>query len=175
MARTSGRPETIFEQIVLRLISQLPGIATPSNVYHVIDPGSAPAPAPGDVNFAVSPLSGDADEGYFEGGGLSQLFIRGGFQVRIISPAALDAMGRSVSMLAGHSRGLWRLARRVIKALADPEWSPVDAGGNEIVRDIICPRGFDFGESGEGWVSMDLRFSLNFDWDTSAESLEAGD
>jgi len=174
MARTSGRPETIFDSIVNRLISELPGVATPSNCYHTIDPSDGAAPAPGELNFAVSPLAGDADEGYFEGGGLAQLFIRGGFVVRLVSPIALDSQGRSAEALGHRSRGLWRVARLVVKALANPEWSPTDAGGNEIVRDIICPRGYAF-EQGDGFSAMELRFSLNFDWDVSNTTTEAGD
>lgn len=168
MPRGSGLPEDILDAIVARLIDQIPDLCKPETCYQAIDPDDI-GPSLGDVTFVVAPMSGNFPQEYYEGGGLEQLTVFGGVTVKIHSPLQLDQAGRDLIAMIDRPRGLWRVARRVIRALANPEWSPMK-GDNEITRDPLVPAGYDISRGGNRKSKrkirgIELNFRLNFDWD----------
>lgn len=167
MSRTGGQPETIYDAIVARLIDQLDDFCNEATCYFALNPDALP-PSPGDLIFVVAPMSGRAAEGYYEGGGLQQLTINGGTIVKIHSPLQLDEAHKDIKLLTETTKGLWRVARRVIRAIADSAWSPQDGSSNEITRDPCYLLGYDIHKSGKKSRSLgaiELHFATNFDWD----------
>jgi len=166
MARGSGLPEDIYDGIVARLIDRMPGICNEANTYQTLNV-DAIAPNPGDLIFAVAPMSGRARAEYFEGGGEQQLTIEGGVTVKIHSPLNLDQKHRDIHLLSDASRGLWKISRKVLACLADSSWSPMK-GDDEITRDPLVFVGFDITKKNRRRKSlggMELHFTILFDWD----------
>lgn len=178
MARDKGLPEDIYDSIVSRLIDKIPEHFNPSTCYQSLNE-NAVAPSPGDITAVVAPMSGQAKESYFEGGGEEQLTVDGGVIVKIHSPLQLDRMNQDVGLLSDSTRGLWRIARKVLKYLADSSWSPMK-GANEITRDPLFFLGYAITKSrkrkGRKTLgAIELHFRVTFDWDitTADEDLYA--
>lgn len=163
MARIGGQPEDIYDSVVARLIQKIPDFCNKDTCYVSLDP-DATVPSPGDLIFVVSPMSGQAKDSYYEGGGLEQLTVDGGLIVKIHSPLQLDEAHKDVYLLSEKTRGLWRIARRVIRAIADSSWSPTK-GDDEITRDPCYLLGYEIGKHPRSLGSIELRFSCLFDWD----------
>lgn len=176
MSRGSGLPEDIYAAIVARLIEMMPDFCREETCYQALNPDALPS-SPGELTFVVAPMSGKMLEGYYEGGGLEQLTVNGGVIVKIHSPLQLDEAHKDVQLLTHATMGLWRVARRVVRFLADPEWSPMK-GSNEITRDPLIPLGYDITKGRKKSRSLggiELHFAVNFDWDVLSTDGEAGE
>lgn len=172
MARIGGQPEDIYASVVARLLDQIPDFCKPETCYLSLDP-DALVPSPGDLVFVVSPMSGRAKDSYYEGGGLEQLTIDGGIIVKIHSPLQLDEPHKDVALLTEQTRGLWRIARRVIRAIANSAWSPTK-GADEITRDPCYLIGYDLGKHPRSIGSIELHFACLFDWDVLSTDGDGG-
>ena len=175
MARIGGQPEDIYEAIVARLHTLLPDFCNPATCYFALDP-DAVVPSPGDLVFVVSPMSGQAKEAYYEGGGLEQLTVEAGTIVKIHSPLQLDEPHKDSMLLTEATRGLWRVSRRVVRAIANSAWSPMKAA-DEITRDPCYLLGYEI-RKGHGKSrslgAIELHFATNFDWDVLSTDGDGG-
>jgi hypothetical protein len=168
MARVGGQPEDIYQAVVDRLISRVPDLCNPATTYFSLNPDALP-PSPGNLIFVVSPMSANAATEYYEGGGLEQLALKGGLIVKIHSPLQLDEMHKDMQLVSHETLGLFRIARRVIRYIADSAWSPMK-GADEITRDPCYFLGFDIHKGPKKKRSLgaiELHFALNFDWDVN--------
>ena len=166
MARVGGQPEDIYDAIVARLIDNMPDLCNDATCYFSLNP-DAVSPSPGDVVVVVSPMGGNVKTEYFEGGGLEQLTIDAGTIVKIHSPLQLDEPQKDVLLLSEATRGLWRIARRVIRLVSDSDWSPTH-GGDEITRDPLHFLGYQIHKSATKKRSLgaiELQFATMYDWD----------
>jgi hypothetical protein len=163
--RDKGKLDAILTAIVTRLQSSL-GVAA-SDCYLAMsgDILPTPAPAPGDFLYIVSPLSGDFDESYFDGGEGNQCTIRAGFTVRVHSTVQEDQPGQDTLFLTDSTRGIIDRWRLVVKALA--AWSPLDNSSNPLTRDPIIPKSFSMGRADRSLGDIEIAFNLTFDLDLS--------
>ncbi len=165
MARDKGLPEDIYDAVVARLIDRVPLFCNESTCYQCLNPDLVP-PKPGDLMFPVSPMSGQVAESYVEGGGNEQLTINGGLIVKIHSPLQLDQKYQDVHLLSDSSRGLWKIARKVIGVLS--VWDPMK-GDNELLRDPLGFLGYVLTKSRRRRPlgAIELHFKVMFDWDVT--------
>lgn len=175
MARIGGQPEDIYQSIVDRLIDRMPDLCSSETCDFALDP-DAIWPTPGELLFVVAPMSAQAMEGYYEGGGLEQLTLKGGTIVKIHSPLQLDEPHRDKQLVAEASKGLFRVARRVVRAISDSAWSPMK-GEDEITRDPCNFLGYSLGKRpgkrrSLGWI--ELHFATTFDWDVLSTDGDGG-
>lgn len=167
MARTGqGTLEEILQACVDRIIDQVP-LATAANCYLCLDPDSVP-PSSGEFIFAVAPLSGQFEEGMWDGGGLDQATVDSGLIVKIHSPLQLDEPQRDREFLLSNTHSVLKQHRLVIKALCDPTWSPM-RGEDEIIRDPIIPGAWSITRRDRGLGAIEQEFRLNFDMDFSPD------
>ena len=160
MARQKGDPIAIFDGIVERLIDQIDGM-TEASCYLSLNPEALPSPGPGDLLLVVAPLSGQFDEGAFEGGGNEMLTFLGGVVVRIYSPLKVDLPGHDSKFLSDQTKGVLEMGRQVMAALSN--WSP-ELDDNEQTRDPLIPHGVSYGRVKQSLGWMEIAFKVNFDW-----------
>lgn len=175
MARIGGQPEDIYAEIVARLIDQMPDLCSDATCYFALNP-DAIVPSPGEILFVVAPMSARTKVEYYEGGGLEQLTLDGGTIVKIHSPLQLDEPHKDIELVSEASRGLFRIARRAVRAISDPLWSPMK-GDDEITRDPCYFLGFDLGKNARkkrSLGSIELHFATNFDWDVLSTDGDGG-
>jgi len=160
MARTSGKLDVILSAVAARIIAQVTGF-TAANCYVSLNPENV-VPSPGQFVAVVSPLSGQFNEAYLDGGGQNQATADAGVSVRLYSPLALDEAHRDTQFLTHSAYGVLEQWRLIIKALA--AWSPT-SGADEIVRDPLLPAGFSLGRptQGLGYIEQDFKFSFDLD------------
>lgn len=160
MARIDSRLDTILTAIVVRLAAQLDGIDA-NNCYLAIDDGEI-APSAGDFVCVVSPASGQFDEGYLHGGGVSQASDFFEFDVTVYSTVQLDESYRDPVKLTDSTLGLIQKHYQTLLALTTHD---LLSGSDNILRDPILPMSYSFGRSGRGLSFVKQTFRLAFDWD----------
>jgi hypothetical protein len=165
MARDKGDLGDILTSVVDRLRSEVPG-CNEATCYLALNP-DAIGNSPGDHIFVVAPMSGQFDEGMWDGGGLEQLTANGGIIVKIHCPILLDDHTKEAALLTDEKLSIIRKANKVIGVLCDPEWSPTK-DNNELTRNPLSPSGYTIDRDSFGRVGgIELSFRCVFDWDTT--------
>lgn len=159
MARINGDPVVILEKIVARLKTQLS--LTDSQCYLTLDPNAKGYSS--DLVYIVSPMSGDFDPSYWEGGGTETLKTDWGISVTIRTAMQLDDAKQQAKFLTDNARGVFPKAKAVIAALAG--FDPIDNSGDEQLRDPLIPAGFTLAKQGYRAGDIIVHFKCNFDWD----------
>jgi hypothetical protein len=163
MARVDSRLDTILLAIVARLISQVSG-ANEASCFLTIEAGDELSGAPGDFLWLVSPMSGSFDDTALDGGGQNVATDYFDFSVTTFSTVMLDMSGQDTKAMADATLGLITKHRAVLKALTVHDLIAV-GGADNILRDPILPRDYQFGRNGRGLAFVRQVFRLSYDWD----------
>lgn len=146
--------------------------------FMVVDAGDPPPHivASEDNWFVVvSPGPGQFDAGLFFGGGAEQTMEAFTIVCGIYSRILTDEAGHDVEALTRDARGILRLKKWVLEALADTDlqiggnefqretWRPVAAGQPRHVG-LTAPGGREM-EGGTTMTQLLLSFQTGFDWD----------
>lgn len=166
MARNASNVDIILQRVRARLIDQI-DCATTATCWITDDPEAVKAGAPGDVWYTVAPgVSGDFSDPHFDGGGQSQALTSTTIAVTIHNIQLFDEIGRGESFYADDTKGMFDLAKPVIKALAGHDLQ--DTSSNEILAQPFFPRGYSvFRDPKTRLGSMQITFDTMFDWDLS--------
>jgi len=165
MARLHRDLKTILLAIVARLRNEIEW-CNESTCYFTLNPRAKPSNT-GDRWITVSPGGGKFDESQFAGGGRVLLTADSRFTVTIHSPVALDEVGHDTEFLMNESLGVLEAMDEVLEIFA--EFDPLDPDGNEMLRQPICPDGWEEPERQSEWLgSLGVVFQIMFDWDLSA-------
>ncbi len=170
MARAfSTTPDLIFTQIVARLIDQVSN-ANDSTCYISLDPDDLPAANAGEFIFVVTPaVSGNFDDGLFDGGGQSQTTVRWPVVVTVWSTVIRDASGHDTQFLTHATLGIIAQGTLVLKALAGHDLQDAEDTPSEILAQPIFPSDAALDRrdppSGKGFIQFG--FEVIFDWDLS--------
>lgn len=168
--------EADYGEVLLQIVARLRDILKPANeatCYLSLDPDEVPS-GPGDHCYSVSPLSGKAREGAWEGAGIRGLAVHSGCIVTIHLPTLSDELTRDVVAITGESLGLIRKASAVISALAPSTADdPAVRGWIPTKEDYSLTSPFRFlgyslhRHENKAIRSIELTFQFEFDWDTT--------
>ena len=161
MARIDSRLDTILTAIVDRLIAEVTG-ANAASCYLAIEGEDEISGNPGEFILVVSPGGGNFDDGALDGGGQNQATDYFDFAVKVYSSVMLDQFGRDTTALTDATKGLIAKHFDVLQALTVFDLTD---GTDNILRDVIMPRNYEFGRNGRGQGYVRQAFRLSFDWD----------
>lgn len=164
MPRVDSRLDTILNAIVARLIDEVED-ADEASCFLAIETDQLAPSADGFV-VLVSPQSGQFDEGALDGGGQVMATDYFEFSVTVYSTTMLDDSYRDNKALTDAALGLVQRHRDVLQALTAHDLLNTD--DENVLRDPILPRGYEFGRSGRGLCFVRQVFRLAFDWDLTA-------
>jgi hypothetical protein len=159
--RTSGLPDEILNAVVERIRSQVPELNNAGRCFLALNPQKAQSPTTGDFFCVVAPASGVFQREFFEGGGQQQATVESTITATIFSTSQLDPALRDAIFLTGTTRGIFKVATKLLKALAD--WSP-QISEREMTRDPLVPLRYSIARSDRGLGSIELEFKVTFDW-----------
>lgn len=166
--------DVVLDQIVKRLQDQLKD-CNEVNCYFALDPDDL-ASNPADHIYVVAPVSGQFRLGAFEGGANSFVATNAGCIVKIHCPTLVDQRKRDAFAIMGESTGVLRKASAVLKALGPSKhngngipsagWVPILSGVN--LTSPFVPVDYSIHKHENNAIrSIELRFSFEFDWDTT--------
>lgn len=166
MARINSNVDIILQRTVARLIDQI-DCATESTCFITDDPDAVNVGLPGDIWYTVSPgVSGSFLDPFFDGGGQEQAMVDTLIAVTIHNIQLHDEVGRGEEFFADDDRGMFDLAKPVLKAIAGYDLQ--DESGNEILCQPFFPRDYNVHrDTKQRLGKMQIAFSVKFDWDLS--------
>jgi hypothetical protein len=162
-------PDVIWPRIVDRLIDQIT-TATTSTCYLSLDPNRLPSPNPGEFIYVVTPaVSGQFDEGAFDGGGPDMATVRWPVVVTVHSIAMNDESGRDAEFIANATRGIVAKGTEVVKALAGHDLQDEEAPSQDLLAQPIFPdnAALDRDNPQKGSGLIQFGFMVIFDWNLS--------
>lgn len=179
MARVDVDQADVVLSVVQRLRDELDEYGLNERTCFMVVNAADPPPhivASEDNWFVVvSPGPGQFDAGLFFGGGAEQTMEAFTIVCGIYSRILTDEAGHDLEALTREARGILRLKRLVLQALAD---SDLQIGGNEFQREtwrpvsasqpmhigLLGPGGNNL-EGGTTMTQLLLSFQSGFDWD----------
>lgn len=164
MARIDSRLDTILLAIIARLIDEVDD-ADEASCYLAIDEQEIAGSADNFV-LVVSPMSGQFDDGALDGGGQLVATDYFDFSVTGYSTTMLDQTYQDTKALTDATLGLVQLHRDILQALTAHDLLNTD--DENVLRDPILPRSYEFGRNGRGLCFVRQVFRLSFDWDLTA-------
>ena len=155
---------TIINAVLKRLITEVAEL-NESNCVIPEDDDSPQIPRQSSILVAVSPMGGQFDDGWFEGGAADQCHEHSGVLVTVWSQIKLDTPGRRTSAMLEINRGLMPWKKKILKALAGHRL--LDDNGNELLTELMAPRDSRFPRrSSDGeCVGVAISFATDFLWD----------
>lgn len=160
MPRIDSSYAAVLDAVVKRLRDQLS--LNESTCFLSLTP-DVPVKTASDVYLTVSPDGGEFDQAAFDGGGDQQLTAETGVRVTVVSTLKLDRTGHDSELVSNASRGVLAVMHDVLRALTGHDLL-IDVDGNQALRRLIAPRGFDRPErDSERLGSISLYFGLSFD------------
>lgn len=166
MARRDSNPSEILLALKARLIDQVDSANDVTCIINA-DPDQVPEPMPGEFHYVITPSpSFTFDDAMFTGGGQRQCTTNWIFAVTVHSRNNQDHTGSDEIFITSKEFGVFYRIGEVLKALA--EYDLTDEHDNPILNQPIYPYSGNFHRPTEREGSVQIGFSLQFDWDLEA-------
>jgi len=167
VARTSAQPSELLTALVAKLRTDLD--LGERQCYQTWEPEVPPKiQRGGDYAVSVAFGEGSFDQSLFDGGGRGQLTEDMAILVTAYSRVRLDSTDVAEQAFHETERGLFILARKIVKVFA--AYDPEPAAGRTCLRELLRPvrigRPIVDKESSLGSIS--LQFIASWDWDLTS-------